>query len=204
MRSHSGPADDDGMNATVAGDRVAEPPPLGKYWWIPLAAGVVSIVVGLVAIAYPGPTLLVVGVMIGAYMVVWGVMAVMRGVGGAEGMTAAIRILLIVLGVITVLAGLVMFVRPGESVVTLALVLGFWWTLAGVLQLIRGMVVAQARGWNILLGLIGVAAGILILAQPEIGLITLVWIIAIGLLLQGMVEIAAGWKLRHLHKEGVV
>jgi uncharacterized membrane protein HdeD (DUF308 family) len=203
MRSHSARGEHASMDASVARVAVVEPPPVGRYWWIPLAAGVISIVVGIVAIAYPGPTLLVVGVIVGAYMVVWGVMTVVSGVGGAEGMTAPIRILLILLGVITVLAGLVMFVRPGESVVVLAMVLGFWWTLAGVLHLVRGIVVAEASGWNIALGLIGVVAGILILAQPEIGLITLVWIVAIGLLLQGIVEVAAGWKLRQLHKEGV-
>jgi len=204
MRGHSTSGDDASMNASVAAVATAEPPPVGKYWWIPLAAGVISIVVGLVAIAYPGPTLVVVGVMVGAYMVAWGVMAVVRGVDGVEGMTAATRILLILLGVITVLAGLVMFVRPGESVEVLAMVLGFWWTLVGVLQLVRGIVVVEARAWNSALGLIGVVAGVLILAQPEIGLITLVWIIAVGLLLQGIVEVAAGWRLRQLHREGVV
>jgi uncharacterized membrane protein HdeD (DUF308 family) len=201
MWGHSGRADDGGMNAGVAGVAVGEPVPVGKYWWIPLAAGVISIVFGIAAISYPGPTLVVVSVMIGAYMVLWGVMTVVRGVGAAEGVAAAVRILL---GVITILAGLLMFLRPNESVLALAWVLGFWWTLSGILQLVRGIVLAEGRGWNIALGLIGLVVGIVILAQPEIGLITLVWIVAIGLLVQGVIEVAAGWKLRQLHKEGVV
>ena len=41
---------------------------LGKYWWLPLAAGVLTVLAGLVALLYPGPTLLVVGVILGVYL----------------------------------------------------------------------------------------------------------------------------------------
>ena len=82
--------------------------------------------------------------------------------------------------------------------------LGFWWVLAGVMQLTTGIVVAEGRGANIALGALGIAAGTIILAQPRIGLVTLVWIAGIALLLQGALEIAAGLKIRRMHKAGTL
>jgi uncharacterized membrane protein HdeD (DUF308 family) len=153
-------------------------------------------------LAYPGPTLLAVGIIFGAYLAAWGTMLVVDSVATAGEPTFA-RILGVIVGLIGVLTGLVLLVRPGESVVTAALVLGFWWTLSGVMQLARGIAMSDGRVWNLVMGVIGLIAGIIILAQPGIGLVTLVWIVGLGLIFQGMVEIAAGFGIRRLHKEGL-
>jgi uncharacterized membrane protein HdeD (DUF308 family) len=189
---------------------VARPTPLGpdtsagRYWWLPLAAGVLTVIVGLVALVYPEPTLLVISIIIGAYLILWGVMTTLHGVAGHRGLSTLIRVVLVFLGLLTVLAGLIVLVRPGESLLTIASVLGLWWALVGVMQLISGMVEAEGRALNIALGLLGVVAGGIILAQPGIGLATLVWIVSLGLILQGSVEIAAGLQIRKLHRAGVV
>jgi uncharacterized membrane protein HdeD (DUF308 family) len=179
-------------------------PRAGRYWWVPLAAGVVTVIIGFVALVYPGPTLLAVGLLLGGYLVFWGTMTVLRGVSGDTEASTAWRISLVVLGVITALAGLLLLVRPGQSVLTAAYVLGFWWVVAGILQLVVGFAVADRRVWNILLGLLGIVAGGIILAQPEIGLVTLVWIVSIGLIFQGALEIAAGLTVRRLHRTGAM
>jgi uncharacterized membrane protein HdeD (DUF308 family) len=82
-------------------------------------------------------------------------------------------------------------------------VIGFWWVLSGVVELTRGFVIPEGRAWNIGLGTLGIVAGTIILAQPEIGLAALVLISAIGLIAQGGLEAIAGWQLRQLHKEGL-
>jgi uncharacterized membrane protein HdeD (DUF308 family) len=171
------------------------------YWWLPFAAGVLTITVGLIVLIWPGPTLLVVGVVLGAYLTVSGVVTLVRAIGGAEGMHAGLRLSLLLLGVLAVLAGLLLIVRPEKSVLVIAWVIGFWWVVSGVLQLTRGFVVAEGRSWNLGLGLVGIIAGTIILAQPEIGLTALVLISAIGLICQGALEALAGLQLRHLHQE---
>jgi uncharacterized membrane protein HdeD (DUF308 family) len=188
--------------ATAAAGTTREPRigDVGKYWWLPLAAGILTILVGIVALAYPGPTLLAIGILFGAYLTVWGTMSVITGISDSDTDTV-LRVLAVILGLLTALAGLILIVRPGESVLTAAWVLGFWWTLVGILQLARGVVVAEGRVWNLLWGLLGLAAGIIILAQPSIGLVTLVWIVGIGLIFQGALEIAAGLALRRLRTE---
>jgi uncharacterized membrane protein HdeD (DUF308 family) len=173
---------------------------VGRYWWLPLAAGVLTIIVGVVALLYPGPTLLAVGILFGAYLTVWGTMTLIRSVSDAD-VDTILRVLGVILGLLTALAGLILLVRPGQSVLTAALVLGFWWALVGIMQLVRGIVVAEGRVWNLLWGVVAVAAGAIILAQPRIGLVTLVWIVGIGLIFQGALEIAAGMELRRLRRE---
>src|ERR1700759_4823687 len=45
---------------------------VGRAWWWPAFFGVVSIVAGVLALAWPGPTLLVLAVLFGAELIVWG------------------------------------------------------------------------------------------------------------------------------------
>jgi uncharacterized membrane protein HdeD (DUF308 family) len=184
-----------------AAPRVAPDDRPGRFWWVPLAAGVLSVIVGMVALVYPGPTLLAVGIIFGAYLAVWGTMFVVHAVTGDDAPTFG-RVLGAILGLLGVLTGLILLVRPGQSVLTAAWVLGFWWALSGVMQLARGIGEPEGRAWNILLGVLGLIAGIVILGQPSIGLVTLVWIVGIALILQGAMEIAGGLAIRRLRKEG--
>jgi uncharacterized membrane protein HdeD (DUF308 family) len=168
---------------------------VAKYWWLPVLAGVLTVVVGLIALAYPGPTLVVVGFLFGIYLVVWGLITLVSAAGAHE-LPVLLRIFTGVLALITLFAGLLLMVRPGESVVTAALVLGLWWVMSGAIELARGFAVPDARVAHLLWGALGIAAGTVILLQPKIGLGTLVLIVGIGLLFQGAAEIAAGLSLR--------
>lgn len=186
------------MPAPAAGSP-AVPSALGKHWWLPVLAGVLSLVIGGVALAYPGPTLVAVGFLFGIYLVIWGVLTLVDSVAADE-LPTALRALSGVLALITIFAGLLLMVRPGESVVTAALVLGLWWTLSGAIQLVRGFASAEGRVANLLWGVLGIAAGTVILLQPEIGLGALVIVVGVGLMLQGVAEILAGLALRRLRE----
>jgi uncharacterized membrane protein HdeD (DUF308 family) len=192
----------DVSTAAAASPRTTTDDRPGRWWWVPLVAGVLGVIVGIVALAYPGPTLLAVGIIFGAYLAAWGTMLIVHAAadGGAP---VFVRVLSVIVGALGLLAGLILLVRPGESVLTAALVLGFWWVVSGSMQLARGVTEPEGRVWNILIGLLGVVAGIIILAQPGIGVITLVYIVGIGLIFQGILEIAAAMSIRNLRKEGL-
>jgi uncharacterized membrane protein HdeD (DUF308 family) len=178
-------------------------PTVGKYWWIPLVMGVLSVIIGFVALAYPGPTLLAVGLLFGGYLTLWGTMTIVHGATDPAAPTFA-RILLVIVGILGVVVGLMLIVRPGQSVVTAALVLGFWFTVSGIVQFVRGIAEEEGRVWNLIWGVIGLIAGTIILGSPEIGVVTLVYVVGFGLIFQGFMETAAGFAARRLHKEGVL
>jgi len=156
--------------------------------WVTALAGVLSIIVGLVALFWPKPTLMVVGFVFGIYLAVWSVRLLILGVAHGD-VAIGFRILDVVLGLLGVLTGLALMVRPGQSVVTVALVLGFWWVVVGVLQIVRGIADPVGRIAHLLWGVLGLAAGIIILASPEIGLGTIVLVVGIGLIVQGLLEL---------------
>jgi uncharacterized membrane protein HdeD (DUF308 family) len=170
----------------------------GPPRWLAAVLGVLTILVGVAALVWPGPTLLAIGFLFGIYLAVWGIGLLVRGVGG-HGVPIGLRILDIFLGVFAVLAGLGLMVRPGASVLTVAWILGFWFALAGVMQVVRGLVEPAGRVWNILWGIVGVVAGFIILDSPEIGIATLVWIVSIGLIVQGMLELLLAFAPRGEH-----
>lgn len=174
--------------------------PAGRFWWLPVVAGVLSVIVGIAALVFPGPTLLAVGILFGGYLAIWGVLLLVRALTDVAEPTL-LRALQIFLGVLAVLAGVVLLVRPGASVATAVLALGFWWVTLGVLQLAAGIGVPEQRWSNLAWGALGVIAGAIILAQPGIGLVTLVVIVGVSLLLQGMLEIAAGFAWRKVDRD---
>lgn len=186
------------MSTAVAAEAV-EPPLPSKYWWLLAVIGVLTVVVGFVALIYPGPTLLVVGLLFGVWLLVWGAFAVYRGV--ADGGGAGWRVLSVIIGVLGLLAGIVLIVRPGQSVLTLVLVLGIWWVVTGILEFIQGVAVQDSRWTNIILGLIGAIAGVIILVLPGIGLVTLVFIVGFTLIFRGTLETVLAFQLRKLGQE---
>jgi uncharacterized membrane protein HdeD (DUF308 family) len=156
--------------------------------WAGMLTGVLSAAVGAAALVWPKPTLLVIGVLFGVYLALWGGVALLTAVAD-EGGSTGVRIVGVLVGLLALLTGLVLMVRPGQSVLTIVWLLGFWWISLGVLELVRGIAVPGGRLWHLLWGVLGIAAGAIILAWPGIGLGTLIAVVSISLILQGFIEV---------------
>lgn len=174
-------------------DGSAAPP-----WWLLVVVGVLAIAVGILAVAWPGKTLLLVGWAFGIFLLLSGV-AELAGASGA-GVSPGLRVLRILLGLLAIVAGILLVIHPAHSVLTAAWVLGLWFVLHGAGELTRGFVYSENRAWNLIFGLIGIAAGIIILVNPKVGIVTLVWIVSIGFILRGIVAIALGLAVRRLQQ----
>lgn len=167
-----------------------------ERWWLVALLGVVSIAAGVLALAYPGITLLALGLFFGVNLLIAGTLWVM--VGADEDTGAGGKALRMIVGFLAILAGLICLVRPGASVVALLLAVSFWFVMTGVADLTRAFTEPRGRVLSALLGVIGIAAGIVIVADPDIGLETLALIAGIAFIVRGVVEIAAGLALRQL------
>jgi uncharacterized membrane protein HdeD (DUF308 family) len=174
----------------------------GVRWWVLVLVGVLSVLVGIAALVLPGPTLLVVGILFGANLLVWGFFMLVMGFG--EHLGVAHTLLRVIVGVLGILAGLVCLVHPGTGVVAVLLATSFWFILTGIADLVGGMHRTEGRWLSILLGVIGIAAGVVIVANPAVGLTTLVLLVGIGFLAGGVVEVAAGLALRRSTTAGPV
>jgi uncharacterized membrane protein HdeD (DUF308 family) len=171
---------------------------LGKWWLVGLL-GLLAIAAGVLAIVYPDITLLALGLIVGIYLVIAGVAYV--SLGSLDNQTASGRVLRVLVGFLSILAGLVCLVRPGAGVLALLIVLSFWFILTGVADLARALDVREHRVISIVLGIVSIAAGVIIVANPDIGLTTLALLAGIGLIVRGTVEVvAAGWMYRLGHQ----
>ena len=165
-------------------------------WWIVVVLGLISIAVGILALAYPDLTLLALGLFFGINLLMVGAFAVMVGVDEDSG--AGGRTLRIVVGFLAILAGLLCLVRPGASVLALLLAVAFWFVMAGVADLVRAFTEPRGRFLSAVLGLAGVSIGVIIVSDPDIGLETLALIAGIGFIVRGTIEVLAGFGLRSL------
>lgn len=186
-------APNDAAGAVVVVDG---PPP--RLWWLVLISGLLSVLVGVLALAVPGATLLFLGLLFGVSLMITGVSSIAVGLTG-DG-SAGRQTLSVLLGFAAVLAGIFCFVRPGAGIIAVVLSVSFWFMLVGVGDLVAAFQEKEHRIWRGLLGVIGIAAGVVLVVDPVIGLKTVALLAGIGFLLRGGAEIGFALQLRKAQK----
>ena len=89
----------------------------------------------------PGPTALVLTLIVGIWAVVGGFFEIFSGFNAGE--TAGDRALYILTGLVLVAFGVVLFARPDVGAVTLALLFGLFSLIFGGSQIVRGIEVRR-------------------------------------------------------------
>ena len=102
-----------------------------------LLLGLVDLAAGAVALAWPGPTALVLVLIVGVWAITAGLVEIAAAFGHGE--AAGTRVLFILGGLITVAFGVVVCARPGIGAVTLALLFGLFSLIAGIWMLVQGI-----------------------------------------------------------------
>ena len=175
---------------------VDDSPTARWVWYSLLIFGLLTFAVGVFFIADPDETLKVFTVIFGIFLLVDGVLAMLGAVFGRSDA----RGVLAVVGVLSVLAGLVLIEKPFAALHIFVIILGIWFVVGAVARFVYAFTLPGARGGQILLAVLDAAAGILILAWPDIGLSTLGIIIGIVLVLRGLLLTFAGWAALQLER----
>jgi uncharacterized membrane protein HdeD (DUF308 family) len=169
---------------------------LAKEWWLLVLLGAVSIVAGVLAIAYPDITLLAMGIIFGFYLLLAGVFELVEAIlGDTES-----RALSAIIGVVALIAGLVCVRRPGDSVLALVIVLGFYLIVTGGIRLVFAFG-ADRRGLALAIAAVDIILGIVILALPKESVVTLAVLFGISLIFRGAFALVGGFMLRRLRHE---
>jgi uncharacterized membrane protein HdeD (DUF308 family) len=171
---------------------------LARYWWIPVVIGGLAVLAGILVLVYPGRTLLLIELAFGIYLLFYGFLRLADAF--LIRASAGRRVVVALLGVLAIIAGIFVVSTPGFGLATLAVIFGIWLIAAGVIALMNASRVQEGRGWEIARGIIDVIAGVIIVVQPDIGLVTLAVIGGIYLILVGLLQISAGFTLRSAAK----
>ena len=106
--------------------------------------------------------------------------------------------LLIFLGVLTVIFGILAIAAPFVTGIAVAMFVGFLLIFTGIARTVHA-VKSQQWGtgiWGTVIGLLGVAAGLLMVFRPVVGLAWLALLLAVYFLVDGISEIIAAFKIK--------
>src|SRR4029077_20716989 len=122
---------------------------VADHWgWIALM-GVASVVLGLLAMFYPGGTIVTVGILFAAWLFVSGIFEVVTSFT-RDGDTGS-RVLHAIIGVLSVIVGFALLRTPFQSVEVFIFVLGIFWLVQGIMTFIarsrRRKVASGGSSW---------------------------------------------------------
>ncbi|MFE2751401.1 HdeD family acid-resistance protein [Actinosynnema sp. NPDC059335] len=172
-------------DADTAGQAGRDESPAGEAKSLWITFGVITLLIGLAVLLWPGLTLLTAAVLFGLEMLITGIFWL---VGSFDSDTRGRpRWLLAVSGLLALVAGILCLRAPFQTIAVLALLLGVTWVVGGVAEIFHGV---GRSGWAVFSGAVTAVAGIVVLVWPVASLIALAWLLAIVLLVLGAMAIA--------------
>jgi len=172
---------------------------IGRHWGWVLAFGIVTFLIGIVALVWPGRTLIVVAVLFGIQLIVMGIFRFAAAFATSD-LTGGTRVLYALLGVLSLIIGLYAVRHILITLLALALLLGIFWIVSGAVELFTALSHREMphRAWNAVMGIISVLAGIVLLVYPGISLLALAVVVSVWLLIFGIMQITLAFRIRSL------
>jgi uncharacterized membrane protein HdeD (DUF308 family) len=174
---------------------------LQRGWWLILLRGVLAVAFGIMALVWPGITVLALVFVWGVYAVVDGISEIGLAMRGGQGLTSAGRWALGLLGLLGVAAGVIAFVWPAITALALAYLIGFWAILTGILEIAAAIRLRDEIENEWLMGVSGalsVILGLILIIAPGAGALGLVAVIAVFAIAWGVALIILSFRIRRL------
>lgn len=171
---------------------------LASRWWALLVRGLVAVLFGVFAFMMPGASLLGLIFVWGAYALVSGILelvvATQRGRGNLRWGWYVFE------GLVSIAAGIVAFAWPGITALALAMVIAVWAILTGVAAIGAAIELRKVLSGEWLLaatGVMSIAFGVLVVAFPVAGVVSIVWLIGAYAVIFGALMIGLAFRLKH-------
>ncbi len=135
--------------------------------------GVLAIIVGIIALAWPGVTILALVILFAVYAFIDAGLQAMRAFSSR---TAGPVFGHLLLGLVDLAAGVVALVWPGPTALVLVLIVGIWAVVGGLFEIFTAFLNRESAGTRalfILAGLVSIAFGVVLFARPNVGAVTL-------------------------------
>ena len=175
---------------------------LADNWWLLLLRGIAAIAFGVLAFVWPGLTLVTLTLLWGAYALMDGIIAICAAFNASDG-DAGPRWWLGLSGVVSILAGVVTFYYTGTTTLVLLMFIAVWAIIIGALQIWGAIALRKVlqQEWLLILnGVLSIAFGVILMAQPGPGALAFVWMIAWYAIIFGGLYIALALKLKQYRR----
>jgi len=162
--------------------------------------GILAVIVGIIAIAWPGVTILALVILFAIYAFI---AAGLQAARAFSSRTAGPVFGHLLLGLIDLAAGVVALVWPEPTAYVLVIVVAAWALVGGLAEIFAGFgsgETAGTRAMFILAGLVSVVFGVLLFARPGVGAVTLALLFGLYSMIYGFSQITAGVQVRQAGK----
>ena len=176
---------------------------LGKNWKLLLTAGIISTVLGAIAIIVPPLASVTITYLVGILLLIGAVAFVAEAI--SRGSTGH-RIWSALLAVLYVFAGVWLIINPVSGTITLTWILAIFFLLIGVLRLIAGIASrgkVPNAGWTIVNGVLSIVIAVLVIGDlPSSAAWAIGLLVGIQLLFDGFALIATAMAGKKLAESG--
>ena len=158
--------------------------------------GVLAIIVGIIAIAWPSVTILALVILFAVYAFIGAGLQLARAFSSGSAGPVFGHLLL---GLVDLAAGIVALVWPGPTALVLVLVVGIWAFVGGCFEIFAAFQSGETAGTRTLFvlgGLVSIAFGVALFARPNVGAVTLALLFGLFSLIYGVSQIITGFELR--------
>jgi len=149
--------------------------------------GGVALILGVVFVVWPSITIGTAVVLFAIYCIVDAGVQLANVFGDGE--SGVQRVLRLLLGLLDIAAAAVAVIYPGPTAGVLVIVIGVWAIVGGFAELFGAF--SLSSGWLGLTGVLSIAAGIVLVAWPGIGAVSLAIVVGAYLAAYGVVLLAS-------------
>jgi uncharacterized membrane protein HdeD (DUF308 family) len=171
---------------------------LPHLWKSTLVSGILSLILGILVLAWPGISILAAAVWFGVYLLLIGIAQVVFAF--SLHVTAGSRILLFISGAASLILAVLAFRHFGQgyAILLLAIWIGVAFIFRGVATTVSAISdpTLPGRGWSIFVGVISLLAGIVVIASPFDSIITLAVVVGAWFVVIGVIEIVSSFGIR--------
>lgn len=177
-----------------------------RLWPPLLIRGVLSVIFGVVALVWPGVTVLALALLFGVWALLQGVSYVVGAVRQARAHVGVGDWLpLLVIGLLGVAAAVATVLWPAITALVLTVMVGLFLVVVGVSELVMAVRLRRAiRGelFLVVAATLALLTGLSILLWPQLGIVVLTVVLGSYALVTGLLVIVAALRVRGLARGG--
>ena len=170
---------------------------LSRYWWMTLLRGVLWVLFGICVLAQPGISLVTLTLLFGAFALADGIVKVGSAIGGRN--EHEHWGVLLLAGLCGIGVGILTFMSPGITALVLLFYIAVWAIAIGLMELVVAIRLRKEIEGEFWLGLAGVASiifGVLLMARPGAGALSVLAMIGGFAIVIGLIEIVFAIRAR--------
>ena len=177
-----------------------------KNWWLSLILGILYIIVALCLLFAPGSSYIALSVIFSISMLISGIIEIIFSISNRRGISSWGWYL--AGGIIDLILGIYLVAYPLLSMEVIPFIVAFWMMFRGFSATGYSMDLkrygTRELGWYMGFGILAIICSLIILWQPAVGALYVIYMLAFTFLIIGFFRVMLSFELKSLHKRSTM